>query len=66
MRCPELLDLADVSARLGKSKRWIREHLINNRRVAVVRLDPRTQKITADSFDAWLAQATTKPMPRAW
>ena len=66
MRCPTLLTLAEVSDRLGKSKRWIRECLIAKRRVEVVRLDRRTQKITEESLVAWLASSTTKPQPRAW
>lgn len=66
MRCPTLLTLAEVSARLGKSKRWIREQLINRRRVEAVRLDHKTVKITEDSLTAWLATATTKVQPRQW
>ena len=66
MRCPTLLTLAEVSARLGKSKRWIRENLTNPRRVETVRLDARTLKITEESLAAWLASATTKAQPRAW
>lgn len=66
MRCPNLLTLAEVSARLGKSRRWIREHLINRRRVEAVRLDPKTVKITEDSLTTWLATATTKVQSRQW
>lgn len=66
MRCPTLLTLAEVSDRLGKSKRWIRESLIAKRRVEVVRLDRKTQKITEESLAAWLASSTTKPQTRAW
>lgn len=66
MRCPTLLTLAEVSARLGKSKRWIRERLINERRVESVRLDPKTVKITEDSLAAWLATVSTKVQTRQW
>lgn len=66
MRAPNLLTLAEVSARLGKSKRWIREQLINRRLVESVRLDPKTVKITEDSLAAWLDSNTTKIQPRHW
>lgn len=66
MRCPNLLTLAEVSVKLGKSKRWIRERLINRRLVESVRLDPKTVKITEDSLAAWLASNTTKIQPRHW
>lgn len=66
MRCPTLLTLAEVSVRLGKSKRWIRETLVNKRVVDAVRLDPKTVKISEESLAAWLASRTTKAHTRHW